>query len=66
MDNNYELMYAQLVTDIKEEGYRDICAICKHFDSVPEDCDLECEDCKKPCTCSSCRDCNKWEWRGER
>lgn len=59
MMNNFE----ELCRDIKENGWRDVCDICKHKDDNPE-CDRECEDCKKPCTCFKCRDCNHWEWRG--
>lgn len=55
--------YEELCRDIKEKGYRDVCYICKHFDSNPE-CDCECDSCKKPCACNSCFDGSRWEWRG--
>ncbi len=58
-----ESKYDALCKDIRDKGFRDVCYICKHFDSNPE-CDAECEQCKKTCACKECRDCNLWDWRG--
>lgn len=64
MDHDHR--YGRLVEDIKRHGWRDICEICYHVKEVEAaDCDLECESCELPCTCHGCRNCNRWEWRGE-
>jgi hypothetical protein len=56
--------FTALCEDIKTNATRDICNICKHCENEI-DCDLECEKCKKQCICNTCKDCDKWEWRGE-
>lgn len=53
-----------LCEDIKQNGARDMCCICLHYESEIR-CDVECDKCKKPCACNSCFDYDKWEWRGE-
>jgi hypothetical protein len=55
---------AALCEDIKTNATRDICNICLHYENEIS-CDLECEKCKKQCICNTCKDCDKWEWRGE-
>ena len=60
-----EVDYVAMVADIKSAGYRDVCEICKHHNEN-EDCECDCEKCKKPCTCQKCYDCSLWEWRGRK
>lgn len=54
-----------LKTDVKEH-FRDICEICKYYEVHVSECECECEcdACPFDCVCSTCFDCNKWEWRG--
>ncbi len=56
--------FTALCEDIKQNGTRDICNICEHFESNIR-CDAECDECKQKCICHFCKDCDKWEWRGE-
>jgi hypothetical protein len=58
-----ESKFEKLCQDIRETGWRDVCYICKHFETN-EDCECDCETCNKPCTCAKCVDCSRWEWRG--
>ena len=56
--------YVSLIVDIKTNGVRDICDICKHKDAET-DCCCDCDDCySEKCICRDCRYCDKWEWRG--
>ena len=55
--------YMGLVEDVKANGVRDVCAICKHY-SQP-DCAMDCSECQKDCACRECRECSAWKWRGE-
>ena len=43
----------------------DKCKVCAHGQNDIEGCDVECLDCKSEiCVCRTCRDCDKWQWRG--
>ena len=56
--------YVNLIVDIKTNGVRGICDICKH-NGADTDCCCDCDDCySEKCVCRDCRDCDKWEWRG--
>ena len=56
--------YVNLIVDIKTNGVRDICDICKHKDAET-DCCCDCDDCySEKCVCRDCRYWDKWEWRG--
>lgn len=57
--------YVSLIVDLKTNGVRDICDICKHKDAE-SDCCCDCDDCySEKCICRDCRDFDKWEWRGK-
>ena len=56
--------YDGLVADVKTCGVRDVCFICKAYNSQP-DCECDCMECKLDCPCRECRECSHWKWRGE-
>lgn len=56
--------YNGLVADVKTCGVRDVCFICKAYNSQPE-CEFDCMECKLKCPCRECRECSHWKWRGE-
>ena len=45
---------------------RDHCDVCKYskYDGSCDESDFDCETCKNACPCATCRNENKWEWRG--
>lgn len=56
--------YDNIVEDVKNNAVRDICEICKAYNSQP-DCECDCMECKLDCPCRECRECSNWKWRGE-
>lgn len=42
------------------------CAHCAYREKNDGSCCRHCEDCDEDCPCKSCRDHDKWMWRGER
>ena len=57
--------YIGLVEDVKQNGVRDVCAICTHYEGHP-DCPADCSECEiEDCACRECRACSHWKWRGE-
>ena len=49
---------------VSDLHHGDACTICKYFDTAPKDCDAECDKCNRVCVCWTCRDEDKWQWRG--
>ena len=39
------------------------CEVCKQFIDNGKCC-ADCDDCELECYCRTCRNSNKWEWRG--
>ena len=45
---------------------RDHCDVCKYskYDGTCDESDFDCQTCKNACPCATCRNEDKWEWRG--
>ena len=52
---------------VKDILARDHCDVCKHKYGDSDQCEAneyDCNGCKAPCMCASCRDESNWQWRG--
>lgn len=52
---------------VKDILARDHCDVCKHNHGDSDQCEAneyDCNGCKAPCMCASCRDESNWQWRG--
>lgn len=54
----------KLEAAIADLRHIDNCDICYWKDKAPLSCDWECETCKLACRCRTCRNEDKWMWRG--
>ena len=54
--------FEEFIKDCKASEI-DLCAVCKN-QSIYEDCENNCNQCKKKCKCFACYGGDNWEWRG--
>ena len=40
------------------------CTCCIHNQQIIDTCDCNCNQCKEQCVCNTCRNNDKYEWRG--
>lgn len=67
LHNDAHTMLTQMLKDMHTmHKESDGCVVCKHG-GAQEQCEIseyDCLYCPAECTCASCRDENKFEWRG--
>ena len=56
--------YDGLIADAAKAG-PDTCRICKHNNSLADECECECAVCILDCKCRDCHEGSNWEWRGD-
>lgn len=62
-----EKLNAERDAAVKDILARDHCDVCKHNHGDSDQCEAneyDCNGCKAPCMCASCRDESNWQWRG--
>lgn len=67
MQEELDRVKAERDAAVKDILARDHCDVCKHNHGDSDQCEAneyDCNGCKAPCMCASCRDESNWQWRG--
>ena len=67
MQEELDRVKAERDAAVKDILARDHCDVCKHNHGESDQCEAneyDCNGCKAPCMCASCRDESNWQWRG--
>ena len=67
MQEELDRVKAERDVAVKDILARDHCDVCKHNHGDSDQCEAneyDCNGCKAPCMCASCRDESNWQWRG--